>query len=70
MNHSRLARPASSADVRITRSTPSPPMPARRSHSARTRSAAQVAVDGAVVVGQQHEVVLGAVALEEGVAQP
>ena len=27
----------------------------------------QLAVDGAVVVGQQHEVVLGAVALEEGV---
>ena len=28
---------------------------------------AQVAVDRAVVVGQEHEVVLGAVALEEGV---
>ena len=42
-------------------------MPARRSHSAATRSARQLTVDGAVVVGQQHEVVLGAVALEEGV---
>ena len=31
---------------------------------------AQVAVDRPVVVGQQHEVVLGAVTLEEGVAQP
>ena len=39
MNHSASwPAPASIAAVRITRSTPSPPMPERRLHSARTRS--------------------------------
>src|SRR5512144_1673350 len=33
------ARCSTSEAVRMTRSTPSPPMPARRSHRARTRSA-------------------------------
>ena len=54
--------------ARTTRSTPSPPMPALRSHSARTLRelvVGQVTVDGAVGVGQEDEVVLGAVALEE-----
>ena len=67
MNHSRR-RPrrqprAPRLPARTTRSTPSPPMPARRSQSRRTRSA--VEVERAVGVGQQHEVVLGAVPLDE-----
>ena len=43
--------------------TPSAPSPARRSHSARTWAGGQL--ERAVGVGQQHEVVLGAVALDE-----
>ena len=69
MNHSTAwsAPSAPMAAVRMTRSTPSAPIPARRSHRARTRSRAQLAVDGPVVVGQQHEVVLRAVSLQERV---
>ena len=45
-----------------------PPV-AERAHPVRHLLVGQVAVDRAVVVGQQHEVVLRAVALEERVAQ-
>ena len=55
---------SSVASVRTTRITPSPPIPARRSHSGATCSA--VSSWRAVGVGHQHEVVLGAVALDEG----
>src|SRR3954451_5726761 len=38
MNHSGEVPPPTRAEDRITRSPPSPPIPARRSHRARTRA--------------------------------
>ena len=55
--------PPAAAPAVVTRSTPSAPRPRRRSHSAAT--AAGVSVEPAVRVGQQHEIVLRAVALGE-----
>ena len=68
MNHSGLIRAAAgrragSAAVRTTRSTPSAPIPARRSHSRAASGRGELVL--AAGVGQDHEVVLGAVALGE-----
>ena len=48
----------------MTRMTPSAPIPRRRSQRAATKAPSELAVDGAVMVRKQHEVVLRAVPLE------
>ena len=57
------AHPRDAAPAVVTRSTPSAPRPRRRSHSAATAAGARSS--RGVQVGQQHEIVLRAVALGE-----